>query len=169
MSESESRDLAPAEPPANLPALAGPAGGGVLSGTDLAMYCSARLTTEAERLTAMQAVMSEAVPLHEHDGIEIQCAMVIGHWTKEVEDEGGEVRRLRRFIFCCADGSRYSAGGVTIPQTVALLAGTFGVGPWEPPVMLRVRLAKNPPPKSPTVFLDCLGRAKPAKAKKQQR
>jgi hypothetical protein len=161
MNDSQS-ELVPAQavPVEQLPAQTQPAS--VLSGTEIALYVSARLQTEDEKLFAMQAVSGECPEARNLDGKEIECRFIVGCFTKELEDESGEVYLGRKFVFVAPDGSMVKASGKTIPQTVALAASTFGLGPWEPPVRFRVRCKANPPPKSPTVFLDCLGRAKPA-------
>lgn len=167
--DSQSSELVPSPVAVRVPDANLPAEKQVLEATEMAVYKSAPLLSEDERLQAMQALMNECPEARNLDKLEIEVRFIIGCFTKEMENGDGEVYQGRKFVFVAPDGSMVKASGRTIPQVVALTAATFGVGPWEPPVRFRIRCVPNPAPKSPTVFLDCLGRAKPAggpKAKK---
>lgn len=71
---------------------------------------------------------------------------IVDFFAHEVEllvEETGEMTRKIRLVMVCSDGRMISTVSEPCIRTFAMLSQFYGPGPWEPPVMIRVREHKG--------------------------
>lgn len=129
----------------------------LITAEDVALYIPGQITKEEDKWLVAQARMGDAKSFAKAGEGDYAIRLVVGHFGKEVEGDGGEVLRLKRWVFVTDAGEMLSTSGRAAPAAVALMRASAGDCPWDDPVIVRVRLKPTGQPE-PAVIITPIGR-----------
>jgi Phage Single-stranded DNA-binding protein len=112
--------------------------GELLGGDRAVTWCSMSLLDPKDRMLCYNAKNGIATDLDMMRDKEIEVRGVIMHWAEKVDPKTGQPYRFPRTAIIAADGQIYESFSKGIRDSVRDLAFTFDVGPWEPPVVVKM-------------------------------
>jgi len=134
----------------------------LMGGSRAVTWCSMLVESQADRELLFKARHGQTQDLSNWIDKTINVRAVIAHWASTVNSKTGELDEFPRIVLIAGDGTCWESFSVGIRDCVRDLVFTFGQGPWEPALMLRVYTIKTKQP-SPLQKLEYIGRADVAK------